>query len=232
MKKRNLWKYLVILSILYLLSNFLYDYYNFPKEILKNQPSFKQVTDSLVIMKFPEEYKQLFNPDEFKNAKIGLTTAVKSFNYPESFLDIDSLSLSIYKFKNTTDKKIGEMVYIDYGKSKATNFITYSNANSYDIDLAFNRQRYLDTIHTIATKPFSKLVFSDSLIIFKGKLNTLSVILDKKYKNKTFFLEDTQLFHSGKPYYLIIKQKNKFVYIVFVETEQFNDDKIINLFRF
>ena len=231
-KIKKLLKYFVILYLLFLAFNFAYDYYNLPKEIFKNQPTIKQLIDSLVILPFPEEYKQLFNPDEFKNARIGFTTEVKSFNYPVSLLNIDSLSLSIYKFKNTTGKNIGEMVHIDYGETQATNFIRYSNNDSYDVGLAFHMQKYLDTIHIIATQPFNQLVYSDSLMIFKGKLNTLSVILDKKYHIKTFFLEDRQLFHSGKPYYLIMKQKNKFVYIVFVETEHFNDNKVINLFRF
>ncbi len=227
-------KYIVLLKVLFILIILYFGIFkdmNF--DTIKSDKIPPLDIDSLVIRKkLPKDFKNLF---KIVNSKVKHfnTSGYKNIEYLNSFINIDSLNINIFKYQISNKEFNLNSYNINFENSQQTNFVWYGNKSRKNTEIYYRHIKNIDTLIILTQKPFDTLYFNQKLLIFKGILKTTSIILQRENLIKTIFLKDDRIFSSlrnGIPYYLIIKRKGDFIYIIFIEALKFNDKKILKLF--
>ncbi len=192
-------------------------------------------------IKFPNEYKNLFN--EITQTKIKHIHSDNYNNkktYPVSNINIYGMDGLITKFDITKEFSTSMKTINNFTPTT----IWYENYSSKYLTIYLKRpQKTINKIIILSTQKIDTVLNKNKFIIIKGILKKVGISLvdtttklDKFDKPKLFnlYVEDERPFSYLKKdikFYMILKRVNGKMYFIFFETKKFDDKKILSLFK-
>jgi len=181
----------------------------------------------------PVDYKNLFNTQT--QTKIKHICSQKFNNkktYPISRIKIGSIGVNIFKYQNQYPllKKI--QIEVSNPFILRSDVDIYSRICSSEINQSIRTDltNRIDTIYIHSTQPIDTLLFNPELVILKGVIGNLNVKVDTTKKNADQYFENSLVSQRPK-YYLVWIKKEAYVYELFIDIKEFDDKRILSLFK-
>ncbi len=155
--------------------------------------------------------------------------------YPVTYIEIDSLSIHIFKFK-FLNQSLSSSIHIQASKFPKWHFIPFYisyrlDKHNLEILLRPNLTNQTNRIDIISSSPIDTVLFDQNKILLKGIIDKLMIKLDKSSYNADQYIMDEFPEDPSVKFYLEWIEKDGYIYELLITTKEFNDEKILSLFK-